>query len=154
MLLTMKPLNKLEIEPSYQKLLNILLPDKSQQEKFFKICTYVMQTSKAETYLEQSHAYEQKMRSKNPKFSFHVFLNMLELHLNTQRQYLAENFSNYAEVLTSEQLQEFHAVIPQIEALNFLHTFFTFELNTTAVFLLLLLSHWHQLPMGWLSRYS
>ena len=82
---------------------------------------------------------------KHPKFSFHAFFYTLESVLNTKRQYLAKNFSNYAEILTSEQVQELYAVIPQTEILTFLNTFFTFTLDNDAIFLELLLNYWQQL---------
>ena len=145
MLLVPKPINELDIKFSYQEGLNVVLPDKSEQEKFFKVCSYVIQTGKTEIYLEQSRAYEQKTQSANSEHSFQAFLNILETCLNAQKQNLARDFSNYAEILTSEHLQDFYTVIRETEALDFLLTVFTFELNTDAVFLFLLLNHWRKL---------
>ena len=137
--------NKLDTKLSYQELLNVVVPAKSEREKFFKICSYVIQTGKPEIYFEQSHMYEQKIQYSNPEFSFHTFLCNLESALNMKRQYLSRDFSNYTEVLAPEQVQEFYTVVPKTEVLDFLHMFFTFELNADAVFLFLLLSHWHKL---------
>ena len=136
-------------DSSYLDILNVVLPKKSELETFLRTCSYVtLAEIPAESYLEQSQQYEQKMLSTDQDFSFYTFLNTLETILNTKRQYLARDFSNYTEVLTSEQVQELHAVVPQTQARALLQTLFTFTLDDDAVFLQLLLQYWPQLVNG------
>ena len=141
-MLVPSPMDKSTEEFAYQELLNELIPDKSQQESFLKECQFVALTRvPPETVLR----YIKDFVKNNPHFSFHGFLVELEKTFNQKRQTLAADFSNYSDVLKPEQLQVLSTGVPENKALEFLYNFFSFTLDTDAVFLQLLAKYWKQL---------
>lgn len=142
MLLVSELPNEPKEEFSYQELLSILIPDKSKRESFFKKCQYVFLVEvKPEIVLRYSASFIQKRQH----FSLFAFLLQLEKNFNQKRQELAQDFSNYAEILTSEQLQTLYTGVSETEVLSFLKTFFVFEVDTEVVYMQLLLKFRQQL---------
>ena len=129
-------------ELAYQELLTVLIPDKSQQETFLKECRFIIL---ARVPPEVVLRYIEGFARINPHFSFHLFLVKLEKIFNQKRQTLAADFSNYTHILGSEQLQVLSTGVPEDKVLDFLQTFFSFTLDTDAIFLQLLAKYWKQL---------
>ena len=136
MLLMSNPVDESKVECSYQEFLNVLVPDKSQQEHFLKECRYMTLTEvKPNAVLPYIADFTQKKRY----FSLYIFLIKLEKLFNQKRQELAYDFSNYTNILMPEQLQILYTGMPKTKALSFLKTFFAFEVDTEIVYIQLLM---------------
>ena len=81
----------------------------------------------------------------NPHFKFHGFLVELEKTFNRKRKIIVSDFSNYSDILQLEQLQVLYAALSENEILGFIQTFFSFTLDTDAIFIHLLVKYWKEL---------
>ena len=71
MLLMSNPVDESKVECSYQEFLNVLVPDKSQQEHFLKECRYMTLTEvKPNAVLPYIADFTQKKRY----FSLYIYL--------------------------------------------------------------------------------
>ena len=128
--------------PSYLELVNVLIPNKSEQESFFKECRYITLTEvKPEIVLQYIAGFTRIY----PCISLYEFLLTLEKTFNQKREELIQDFSNYTTILTLKQLQVLHTGVPETEALAFLQTFFVFQIDIDVVFMKILLKIQQQL---------
>ena len=131
-----------QLNNCYSELINSLIPDKSQQETFFKECYFVaLNRVPPDVVLLYSEGFVKI----NPQFKLLGFLFELEKSFNQKRQNLALDFSNYGIILKPEQLQMLYAGVSENKALSFIQTFFSFILDFDAVFTRLLTTYWQQL---------
>ena len=142
MLFISKPMNELSREFPYSELVNTLIPNRSEQEAFFKECRYTtLAEVKPETVLRYCVGFTQK----RPHFSLFAFLLQVEKTFNQNQQELTQDFSNYADILTPNQLQTLYTGIPKTEVIPFLQTFFVFRIDAEVVYMQLLLKFRQQL---------
>ena len=126
----------------YLELINVLIPNKSERESFLKECHFIdLLNPKSILVLRYTKGFVKQ----NPNFNLYEFLVELEKVFNQKRQKLVFNFANYAEVLRPELLQTLYAALSENEILGFIQAFFSFTLDTDAIFIHLVAKYWKQL---------
>ena len=137
-----KKIDYIDVQLPYLELINVLIQNRSEYESFLKECQFIdLLNPKHELVLRYTKGFVKQ----NINFNLYEFLVELEQSFNQKRQTLVFDFSNYAEILKPELLQTLYAALAKTEVLGFIQTFFSFTLDTDAIFIHLVAKYWKQL---------